>query len=177
MTLSSRLVSHSTYSSAGRSPGLESHADEGPDLGLTTSIDPHLTTLKHQRDRTPFYLVPVDDTTRINERTPSSADGSEPGAIVDPLSTARRPTTVPRGVDGFFGLALEMRIGTRGPKAAVFGTEDEALLGRHFVAFEPCRVGVEFWGVAHLKDKQRLYSSTFFYAGVSCFSAESSYFR
>lgn len=164
MAMTSRLVTHSTYNSIGRTPGLDSHPDDGPDLGLAASIDPHLNTRKHGRGQLNFYLIPVDNTTRINERSPASSEGGE-GAELSP--SPRKPSTVPRGVDCFFGLALETRLGTKGPKLAVFGTEDEAIAGRTFVAYEPCRVGVEFWGVGNLKDKQRLYSSTFFYAGVN----------
>lgn len=163
MAMTSRLVTHSTYNSIGRTPGVDSHPEDGPDLGLATSIDPHLNARKHGRDQRNFYLIPVDDTTRINERSPTSSEG---GNGAEPSPTPRRPSSIPRGVDGFFGLALETRIGTKGPKPAVFGTEDEAIAERSFVAYEPCRVGVEFWGVGNLKDKQRLYSSTFFYAGV-----------
>lgn len=164
MAMTSRLVTHSTYNSIGRTPGLDTHPDDGPDLGLATSIDPHLNIRKHGADQRNFYLIPVDDTTRINERTPASSEGGEAAEL---STSPRKPSTVPRGVDGFFGLALETRLGTKGPKSAVFGTEDEAMAGRTFVAYEPCRVGVEFFGVGNLKDKQRLYSSTFFYAGVS----------
>lgn len=166
MAPTSRLFNHAIYSSVGRSPGLESHGDDSVDLGLAVPIDPSLRQSKCSEDEQQlFYLIPVDDTTRINER-PSVVEGAE-GSLGAEASSPRRSSTVSRGAEAFFGLAMETRLGTRGPKPAVFGTEEEAAMGRQFVAHEPCRVGVEIWGVSGLKDKQRLYSSTFFYAGVS----------
>ncbi|KAK4049650.1 hypothetical protein OIV83_003925 [Microbotryomycetes sp. JL201] len=162
-TPSSRFNYHAAYGST-RSPGQESMVDERPELGLVFQIDP-TKPRQNGPDWRPYYLVPVDDTTRINERPATSSESSENVAETASPPTPKKPSTLPRGPEHFFGLALETRAGTVGPVSFVYGTADEADSDRRWVAHEPCRVSIEFWGVQALKDKQRLYSSTFFYAG------------
>ncbi|KAK4056185.1 hypothetical protein OIO90_002916 [Microbotryomycetes sp. JL221] len=167
--LASRQTTHALYGT--RTPGHDAMVDENPELGLMSRIDPRMEW--HEGDDCrPYYLVPVDDTTRINpvqhavdsaEATAASAasTSSEPPTP----AVARKPSTLPRGAENFFGLALETRLGTVGPVSRVYGAEEEVAEERNWVAHEPCRVSIEFWGVQALKDKQRLYSSTFHYAG------------
>jgi hypothetical protein len=125
------------------------------DLGLSTVIKPDLDERKRGLTIRPYYLVPVDDTTRINDRAPQpDVESSAPETMPSPK---KLPSSLPKGVEGFFGLGLETRLGVwGGPNAGVFGTEEEELAARKFVPFEPCRIGMEFWGVQALKDKQRL---------------------
>lgn len=82
-------------------------------------------------------------------------------------SPKAKPSTLATGAEAFFGLALETRLGADGPSPGVIGTREEATAGRRFVPYEPFRFSAEFWGVGELREKQRLYSETFFYAGVS----------
>ncbi|KAM0791547.1 hypothetical protein ACM66B_005995 [Microbotryomycetes sp. NB124-2] len=163
-TPTSRLNYHAAYGST-RSPGQETMVDERPELGLVSQINP-ARTLRDGDDSRPYYLLPVDDTTRINEKPSINSETPENAAEVAPApATPKKPSTLPRGPNNFFGLALETRPGTVGPVASVYGSADEVDRDRRWVAHEPCRVSIEFWGVQALKDKQRLYSSTFFYAG------------
>lgn len=131
--------------------------EEPTELGLTTNIKPALE-LKVDEEPGRYFLVPVDDTTRIN-------DGPMPGAA-EPAPKAK-PSSLPTGAEAFFGLALETRSGGDGAARGVFGTLEEAAVGRRFVPYEPFRFSAEFWGVGELREKQRLYSETFFYGGVS----------
>lgn len=182
ISVQGRNVTHYIYGSGTRTPGGGelNQIEEHPELGLTVGINSKLDVSKQKRiscwSTQPFYLVPVDDTTRINERLPTHA-GVEPELLMDEAgasdspSPQRKHSTLPRGAEGFFGLGVETRRGTLGgPKSAVvFGSSAEEQLERRFVAHEPFRTSVEFWlgGVNALKDKQRVYSSTFFFAGVS----------
>lgn len=143
---------------------------------MTAGINSKLNEKRYGSARQPFWLVPVDDTTRINDRMSSSATGAdnngEPlpseSSPSSPSSSPRKTSSLPQGAEGFFGLAVETRMGTQqGAQSAVFGSAAEEQLGRRFVAHEPFRISLEFHSVASLKDKQRLYSSTFFHAGVS----------
>lgn len=137
---------HATGTSLDRrpsSPTSAQPADERTDLGLATHINPNLKPeqygeLHHQR----YFLVPADDTARLNDGPlPGEPPVAGPGgAVVKP-----KPSSLPGGAEGFFGLALETRWGARG---GVFGTAEEERVGRSFVGFEPCRVAVEFWNVS-----------------------------
>ncbi|PWZ03116.1 hypothetical protein BCV70DRAFT_197349 [Testicularia cyperi] len=44
-------------------------------------------------------------------------------------------------------------------------TSSQSMPAERWSAYEPMRVGVEFFGIEKLQEKQRLYSPTFFYAG------------
>jgi hypothetical protein len=157
-------TSHATYStgamhtlSAGpRDAVIEDKAE----LGLSALINPDLDGAKTGSSRR-YFLVPIDDTTRLN-------DGPLPGSStrIDSPSQAKVPT-LPTGPNAFFGLALETRTGSDSSPGEVLGSVEESVVGRRFVPYEPCRFSAEFWGVGDLREKQRLYSSTFFYAGVS----------
>ncbi|KAM0756350.1 hypothetical protein T439DRAFT_376559 [Meredithblackwellia eburnea MCA 4105] len=133
-------------------------------LNLTTLVNPHLDRGDGRMRR--FFRVPLDDTTRINDGPliPPSSSNNHPNSERSKASTTATATT---NAENFFGFGMEeeVREGVRG--VGVFGSELESdmSLGRTWVPFEPFRVCVEFWGVGVLSDKQRLYSSTFFYAG------------
>ena len=155
---------HATGTSLDRRPSSPtpdpSQADERTDLGLTAliqpAIDPAQVGASHQHR---FFLVPADDTARLND---GPLPGEMPQAGPGGVPAKAKPSSLPAGPEGFFGLALETRWGALG---GVFGTAEEERLGRRFVGFEPCRVAVEFWRVDELRDKQRLYSRTWFYQG------------
>ncbi|KAI5477083.1 hypothetical protein MNV49_006882 [Pseudohyphozyma bogoriensis] len=130
------------------------------ELGFSTTINPSLDDTLSGIAKRPYYLVPVDDTVRLN-------DGPPPGSSEAPVDPALKfkSSMLPSGPAGFFGLGLETRLGSPGPKSGVFGTTEEQKALRRFVMFEPLRFSAEFWGVGDLKDKQRLYSQTFFLGG------------
>lgn len=157
-------VLHATGTSLDRRPSSPtpppSQADDRTDLGLTAVIDPtldpdRLGSQHHQR----FFLVPSDDTARINDG-PLPGEQGHAGSGGAPAKA--KASSLPGGPEGFFGLALETRWGARG---GVFGSPEEERLARRFVGCEPCRVAVEFWNVGELRDKQRLYSRTWDYNG------------
>lgn len=139
-------------------------ADEDrTELGLTCSINPLLDSSKYADSTRQFYLVPKDDTWRLN-------DGPLPGTQSESDSRPKKPSSLPCGPAGFFSLLKESRLGSSGPPPFVFGTVEEQKALRRFVGFEPYRFSAEFWGVNKLtSDRQRLYSETVFLGGVRFF--------
>lgn len=133
-----------------------------------------------------------DGLTQVSTSTsPPPADGrpSSPGAgesSATGVAAARDPSTVAvanPGANGhlgsgnggagggvkrdrhnFFGICNITRTG--GQLAESGGADDTSAPGsERWTGYEPMRVGVEFYGVDKLAEKQRLYSPTFFYAG------------
>ena len=137
---------HATVTSLDRrpaSPTPTTTADERTNLGLATHINPDLDPQQHggpHQQR--YFLVPADDTARLND---GPLPGEVPVAGPNGAAVKAKPSSLPGGPEGFFGLALETRCGARG---GVFGTQEEEKVGRRFVGFEPCRVAVEFWNVS-----------------------------
>lgn len=156
-------ISHSAYSTGPiRAPQLElDTSGELHELGISV---PFLSSLSQAVGPTAllqrYFIVPVDDTARINESI--SAQSLSPS-----IGTTTKPPSLPSGANNFFGLALESRQGVGGINPGVFRTVEEEDSKRRFISHEPFRFTAEFWGVGDLREKQRLYSQTFFYAGSS----------
>ncbi|KAH8920207.1 hypothetical protein BT69DRAFT_435042 [Atractiella rhizophila] len=108
------------------------------------------------KDVSKWFMVPVDSTLRLS-------DFSLPLPPSHPRRHSSSPMSLPPGADRFFSLSTAIR-------SSLLTTQFEELEGRKATAYEPCRFSVEFWGVSELKEKQRLYSQTFVYAG-SLFNA------
>lgn len=126
------LSSHSAYSRGGAVRD-GTAADDAADLGLSTTINPSLKPNRRGQTSSPFFLVPIDDTTRINDCSPN---GDGEGDVSPP----KKAKGLPSGAEGFFGLGKETRLGVPGSHGGVFGTEDEAAALRRFIQYEPLRI-------------------------------------
>lgn len=140
-----------------------------------------------------FYAVSTDDTVRIGESlsglTHSSQENPVSSSIPQQLgapsgiASAMDGTTLPLTREpkrswqqGFFGLRNVVKTGkelgkesTHEEKTPNDASQDilspREADGRHWTGFEPMRMGLEFFGVNQLSEKQRMYSPSFFYAG------------
>ncbi|SCV67214.1 BQ2448_5860 [Microbotryum intermedium] len=136
------------------------------DIGFATSVNPYLDVNVPALGLQPFYRIPIDDTSRINDRAPHP--DSTPSLGLGPPSPIppRKPNSpLSYGPDGFFGLAREQRLGTRGGPHRGVLPGSSLDLSSEWVEYAPLRLSAEFWGVTALRDNARLYSNTFFYAG------------
>lgn len=135
------------------------------ELGLTTSAVDHECASEHcaRDEHVPFYLVPVDETLRLNEVASTGLPLSEEQAA------AQRRKMTSAAPDTLYGLVTRPIEGVVRPSAKVVRSvaSDGSRQARRYTHVEPKRFCAEFWGVAELENKQRLYSETFFYAGVS----------
>ncbi|SCZ96099.1 BZ3500_MvSof-1268-A1-R1_Chr8-1g10003 [Microbotryum saponariae] len=137
------------------------------DIGFATPVNPHLDVNMPALGLQPFYRIPIDDTSRINDRAPHP--DSTPSALglgAPPPIPPRKPSSpLSYGPDGFFGLAREQCLGTRGGPHRGVLPGSSLDLSSEWVEYAPLRLSAEFWGVTALRDNARLYSNTFFYAG------------
>ena len=141
-----------------------SHAGYGTPLRPSTDVemtDLSLSTLirsdLHLKPGVPtrrYFLVPSDETSRINDSVTSTSR--------DDVSAPTYPSG--GGAETFFGLVVQTRMGTSGPNPAVFGTREEQEKGRVWVKQEPFRISASFYNVGDLREKQRCYSKTFEYS-------------
>lgn len=95
----------------------------------------------------------------------SSATATAAAAAAAAAANGGPPTVGPKRSPGaqekdFFGIGPGMRNARE-----IFEGEEDQLGASQWSRFEPFRFSVEFWGVEKLKEKQREYSSTIFYAG------------
>jgi len=128
-----------------------------------------------------FYAVPSDDTVRIGENLSilvnpdagtageANCEGEEAGgpsglaAVVDNHTLniahdAKRST-----INEHFGVNNAV---TNGRKLGLeHAKKIETQTARDWTGYEPMRLGAEFYGVDRLKEKERMYSPSFFYAG------------
>lgn len=138
-----------------------------------------------------FFAVPFDDTVRIGENLSSLVSVST-GSDATPALRGDQdrdkgggPTGVAALTDGHtLNIPLDAKRATAGEafgvqnavkSGRVLGQEharrtaDEEGQGpegqRDWTGYEPMRLGVEFFGVDRLKEKERMYSPSFFYAG------------
>ncbi|UZJ54424.1 hypothetical protein CBS101457_003744 [Exobasidium rhododendri] len=136
-----------------------------------------------------FFAVPSDDTVRIGENLSGlinngsaeagsavnrSAKGSEErggpsgiAAVVDQhtLQIAKESKRTSSG--DYFGIQNAVKcgriLGEEYGKTPVNPTSNERT--NQWTGYEPMRLGVEFFNVDRLKEKERMYSPSFFYAG------------
>ncbi|CED84014.1 BTB/POZ-like [Phaffia rhodozyma] len=161
--------------------------------GLSTSPTsfPGKTPLLSQEVIT-YYPVPQDDTQRLGEYggfiplegpalsfTLSGAvpDMGPPLSMTDASFAARAKKDgiaggAPMREEDFFGIGSSQRTGRdivdarrKYSDATGTGDQDNAEDEARWTKYEPFRFSVEFWGVDGLKEKQREYSRTVFYAG------------
>lgn len=129
-------------------------------MGLAASTSPSLLEEINRLPTTRFFLIPTDDTVKINDSDHRSGPSSPSPTLI------HTPTRISADPESFFGLQTCSKLGVKG--AGVFVGEDELEdTERQFTPYEPCRFSAQFYNVSELREKQRLYSDTFFYAGVS----------
>ncbi|KAK4683696.1 hypothetical protein P7C73_g6536, partial [Tremellales sp. Uapishka_1] len=157
------------------------------------SFSSFTSTPGHSLAATTYHPVPSDDTHRIGAggllflSQPSNSSllgipgipdlGPEPPSTTDGKKSASR--SPPHGEKTFFGILSNKRKGaeieeTFRPEAGSgdwiqdmgsLGLSQTQVKEERWSRLEPFRFSVEFWGVESLVEKERVYSSTHFYAG------------
>ncbi|KAL7416914.1 hypothetical protein BDY24DRAFT_378685 [Mrakia frigida] len=140
------------------------------------SLLPPISSSPSIADTKLYWPVPVDDTHRIGDYggflpLPSSGlatTGSTPLGAVGAGGAGvggGKKSSGAAGERDFFGVGKGWRSG-REILEGDLGVGNEGAGGEAmWTKYEPFRFSVEFWGVDKLKEKQREYSNTVFYAG------------
>jgi hypothetical protein len=128
-----------------------------------------------------FYAVPSDDTVRIGENLSSlvNADSNAVNEMEIEEPESGGPSGLAAAIDNqtlniahdakrasmneYFGVNNAVMNG-RG-LGVEYGKKTAAHTSRDWTGYEPMRLGAEFYAVDRLKEKERMYSPSFFYAG------------
>ncbi|CEH14074.1 hypothetical protein CBOM_01952 [Ceraceosorus bombacis] len=143
----------------GRGASSDGHGSPGQGGGLMMSTNGNMTAT---RDAAGFFgtaniVQTGSDLAWHSSRIRNAARSLSPGA-----SSGLRSSTTEE--DDPTGHATSLGEDSKSPSFAASPRADAALKSR-WTGYEPMRLGVEFYGVDKLAEKQRLYSPTFFYAG------------
>ncbi|PWN40345.1 hypothetical protein IE81DRAFT_325639 [Ceraceosorus guamensis] len=143
----------------GQGASSDGHGSPGQGGGLMMSTNGNMTAT---RDAAGFFgtaniVQTGSDLAWHSTRIRNAARSLSAGA-----SSGLRSSTTEE--DYPMGHATSLGEGSMSPPFAASPRADAALKSR-WTGYEPMRLGVEFYGVDKLAEKQRLYSPTFFYAG------------
>jgi hypothetical protein len=139
--------------------GIGGNEHKGLDLGLKIGFSDLKST-----DGKAYWPIPTDTSLRIGET--SNVAQNEGFFKPSAPHSSHRPMTA----HNFFGIGSPRRTGeailTDG---SLSQSTPNPQAGSQWVAHQPFRFSVEFWGVDSLKERMRLHSQTVFYAG-SCYN-------